>query len=467
VVYGTLIAKAGIFFGLAVYGIVEGLSFSFVAIMIVAGVLYVSYLWCARSKIELTATLIEQSIVVLRTHPALFLVAAVLLVLSLIAYVAVLASAYTLLFGDGEWVYEAYTGTCEWDYQPWQWAGFLITIIFALWVFELFFAIRFATVSLVTGVWYYDYISLAASEEDSLAPAAASYLKTQTRRAPVATALKLSCTTSFGTMCVASLIITIAEILKRMARQQARNGLLGLLIACCLTCILSYLEFLTRFAISFHALTGESFCDSARTFTDHCSRHGFTALSVDVLSSIVLRVGAVVLSRLIGAITAGAVAGRVEEVAFPTGGYERTIFVLLFGVLGFAIALLPLMFAAGIILNVIDASYACLVLDLEHGDASAVCKPQLAVAIVTVAKPTNIVIQQPGGGPPVIAIAQPVSGGPQYDNGIPLAQQTVSYGASPVATPVGYPVAAPPNAAFVAPRNAVVVAHPVGNTGSI
>lgn len=116
--------------------------------MIVAGVLYVSYLWCARSKIELTATLIEQSIVVLRTHPALFLVAAVLLVLSLIAYVAVLASAYTLLFGDGEWVYEAYTGTCEWAYQPWQWAGFLITIIFALWVFELFFAIRFATVSL-------------------------------------------------------------------------------------------------------------------------------------------------------------------------------------------------------------------------------------------------------------------------------------------------------------------------------
>ena len=204
----------------------------------------------------------------------------------------------------------------------------------------------------MTGVWYYDYISLAASEEDSLAPAAASYLKTQTRRAPVATALKLSCTTSFGTMCVASLIITIAEILKRMARQQARNGLLGLLIACCLTCILSYLEFLTRFAISFHALTGESFCDSARTFTDHCSRHGFTALSVDVLSSIVLRFGAMVLSLLIGAITAGAVAGSVEEVAFPTGGYERTIFVLLFGVLGFAIALLPLMFAAGIILNV-------------------------------------------------------------------------------------------------------------------
>ena len=88
---------------------------------------------------------------------------------------------------------------------------------------------------------------------------------------------------------------------------------MGILIACCIQCIINCIEFLTKFAITFHAITGEPFCDSARRFTDHCSRHGLTVIVVDGLSSVVLRFGALIFGLLIGGINLAIVYAPLAE----------------------------------------------------------------------------------------------------------------------------------------------------------
>merc|ERR1719502_407707 len=119
----------------------------------------------------------------------------------------------------------------------------------------------------------------------------------------------MALSSAFGTIALASLLIAICEALKRLARRQSENnGLLGCLVACCITCVLDYLEFLTSFALAYSALTGGSFCSSGRTFLGHCTRHGFLrVIAVDYLAQMTLSFGALVLGLLVAALTAGAV----------------------------------------------------------------------------------------------------------------------------------------------------------------
>merc|ERR1711968_332756 len=99
--------------------------------------------------------------------------------------------------------------------------------------------------------------------------------------------------------------MAVCEWLRRAVQKERRNGgLVGCLIACCIQCILAYVEFLTRFALTFHALSGQNFCESGKTFRGHCGRHGFLRVyMVDWLSSVVLNFGAVVLGLSATAIT--------------------------------------------------------------------------------------------------------------------------------------------------------------------
>ena len=143
------------------------------------------------------------------------------------------------------------------------------------------------------------------------------------------------------------------------------------------------------------------------------------------------------------------------------------------------LASLPLFFVGGVMLNVIDAAYSCIVLDLERRAGES--RPELAYAVFYCMQTTgrlkdaNIVISQPGGAGPVIAIATPVTNAPgavaNQGYGAPVAYPNQGYGA-PVAYPNqgGYPSAMPvaqpyitPVAQPVAPPG-VVTAYPAGTS---
>lgn len=62
-----------------------------------SGVVYFAILWCMRNKIELTAKLIEQSIVVVAAHPQVYAATALLLLFKILV-LALIAGAYLLVF---------------------------------------------------------------------------------------------------------------------------------------------------------------------------------------------------------------------------------------------------------------------------------------------------------------------------------------------------------------------------------
>jgi hypothetical protein len=414
-VYGTLIGQ-----GLVLAVLSVGSLVVFPPLIFFFGTLFVMYfllLFCARKNINLTVTLIEQAASVVQVHPQIFVSSVLLMTLGAIVYGACIAAAL-LLFTNGECVLSNSTSVDP-KYNPnatsapgdqWQLSNAAIPglsfVGFALlWSVEVFSAMRFYVVSFVTGVWYFKASGMAAQRGGS-----------GTVTNPVTTATKLAFTKSFGTICLTGLIMYIVELLRRMAKKQSQNnGLTGVLIACCINCLVAYLEFITRFALTLHALTGDDLCTSARTFTSHLNRHGFSAVWVNWIANWVFHFSAFVLSLLITAICL-----VITSKSQP--GASVGVFVAV-GILSFIFAIVFLSFVAGILLNVIDACYSCLILDLDHGAQS---QPQVAQAILIIVKPTYV-IQHPGGGLAVtveqptaaVAYAQPYAAQPNVAYGQP------------------------------------------------
>ena len=365
-------------------------------------------------------------------------------------------AVFIFVLSDGSWE-TVDSHDCTWRISSTTMGMLAFTAFAGLWSWELCFAIRFHVVSLTTGIWYFE----SASDAHRDAAGSSALLSgSSAQRNPVCTSLGLAFSKSFGSLCLGSLIITIAEMLKRMARQARRNnGLAGVLVACCIQCIMNWIQFLTRFAITFHALTGEDFCSSARTFANHLSRHGFGVVVVDEIARIVFFMGNFTLSLIVGAAT-GYVA--YDSMTDPAGAREidqdlAVPAAVILGVIALTIAFFFLSFISGILLNVVDASFACLVLDLDHG---AKRQPAMAVTIMTIVQPTYV-IQQPGQGAPVIAVpvgnggANNTSAGYQMQDRLP---NNTSAGASTVypnavavqvhqvgyPQAVAYPVQSPP-----------------------
>lgn len=410
VVYATLLLKGFILIGVGayLYSTTSSASCTLTSgdcglaytplILIGVGVLYFAMIFCMRNKIQMTAHLIEQSVAVVTAHPGLFLASAGLLIVKIVV-LCFCAGAYVLVFAKT--VVVGTGANCSVQVSAADEVMFGVITVFLYWSIQLWMCMRFYVVSLTTGVWYYQNESLAAQEgEGSL-----THAKSVTA-APVCTGLRLAFTKSFGSIAFASLIIAICEWLRRLARRQQRDGgIIGCLVACCINCILAYLEFLTRFALTFHALTGDDFCTSGKTFLGHCRRHGWTAIMVDYLAAMTLQFGAVILGLLI---TAGTVFLLDNSHHVHTDDKETVLVVA--GVASWFVASVILIFIAGLLLNVVDAAYACLVLDLDRAAITGTYRqPALAQAVIAKAHPTYV-IQQPGGG---TAIAQPVQPYPQ------------------------------------------------------
>ena len=185
--------------------------------------------------------------------------------------------------------------------------------------------------------------------------------------------------------------------------------MVGLMISCCIMCFLNAIEFLTWFSLSYAALTGESFCDSGKTFVGHCRTHGFLkVVTVDWVASLTLSFGSFIMGLLVAAITTGLVQASVINGPEHDDSRARvlTVTASLAAVVAFAI----LNFIASILLDVIDASYCCMVLDLDnYVRCGAFHRPAIATVVVQKVKP-DFVIVQPGGA---YAVAQP---------GVPVGQ---------------------------------------------
>jgi hypothetical protein len=111
---------------------------------------------------------------------------------------------------------------------------------------------------------------------------------------PVRDSFRRAVTTSFGTVCVASLVLAGAKLLRILvgaARSQAersnRSSLLVVAVLACIDCLVSALErivqIFSRYALCHVSLYGTSFLEAGRATAELFSKRGWTAIINDDL----------------------------------------------------------------------------------------------------------------------------------------------------------------------------------------
>jgi len=130
---------------------------------------------------------------------------------------------------------------------------------------------------------------------------------------PTMNALKRSLTTSFGSICLGSLLVAILKALREILYQAERNAreseniAAACLLCCaqwCLGWIESLIEYFNVYAYTYVAVYGDDYVTSAKKVIDLFKRKGFTLLINDDLTGMVLTLG-----MLLGGIVAALVSG--------------------------------------------------------------------------------------------------------------------------------------------------------------
>jgi hypothetical protein len=111
-----------------------------------------------------------------------------------------------------------------------------------------------------------------------------------------------SITSSFGSICFASLIVAIIQAVRELIHGLRENG--DSFIACCaeclLACIESLVELFNRFALVYVAVHGQSFLQAGRSVMDLFRARGWTTIITDMLVDTVLFMMSLGVGLLIG-----------------------------------------------------------------------------------------------------------------------------------------------------------------------
>lgn len=97
---------------------------------------------------------------------------------------------------------------------------------------------------------------------------------------PTLGSAKRALTTSFGSICLGSLLVAIVQTLRAIVRsmRSRRNSLLLCLVDCLLGCIESLMRLFNKYAFALVAIFGGSYCQSAKKCASLVSSHGIAAL---------------------------------------------------------------------------------------------------------------------------------------------------------------------------------------------
>jgi len=224
-----------------------------------------------------------------------------------------------------------------------------------LWVFALFVSQRFeqkltivAFVFLLFSLyWVSEVIKNVVHVTVSGVFASVYFLGDQINAFPTLGALKRSLTTSFGSICLGSLVVSLIKTIRslvRMARSE-QNSILLCLADCILGCIDSLVQYFNHYAFCQVAIYGKTFIEAAKSTWHLIQTSGLEAIANDNLIDGVLWVGV-----LFNAILTGAVGIGVSYLFDSTLDDALPMFILGF-VIGFIIMILGM--------QVVDSGIAC------------------------------------------------------------------------------------------------------------
>jgi hypothetical protein len=370
VVWGVMYLKISVLAVLTVLTAIAGqLTGSLLCALGTLLAMLTTYLW--RGELDIVASMISVSTQGLRDNPHLVSVTVILQVLAmayLIPVVYLMADAtqhgeatinkYAVESGTDVCLgyYSQTVDCCRWEMQSWVVSYLTLGLVSGLWVVATALEARLYIIGGTVCQWYF-------------APAGTTDFKGTTSRS-----LKHAFGPSFGTICYGSFVITMIELLKRSAekmRRENRGNILVCLCTVCLDCVYAIIEYISRFAMIQASMTGEAFCDAARTITDLLSRNFLLAYGTYAFPRYILTAVVFILSVAFGYL---AYAMSSVGYSFSEGVYIGSAYANAVGIMCFIIAYVVLNFSVMILLNVVDSIFVCYAIDK---DRNAVHHPDL------------------------------------------------------------------------------------------
>jgi len=262
-------------------GMMTMVCFAFNAIL--AGVLFMlltgllcMYLYGVKDCIPFAAAMLSIVGNVMRTYPQCYWLAVLSLLPQLLVWGLFVSSAVVLSYGIKEKDAAEQTGI--------KLAIFFLAFC-TFWSSQVVRNVVHTTVGGVTATWYF----LVGPEENG-------------PPSPLGRSLKRALTTSFGSICLGSLLVSLIQTIRFMVRSQD-DGFCALCVDCCLSCIESALEFMNKYAFTYIAIYGGDFCDGGQAAWGLLKERGFDLIINDDLTETVFVTASLFTAILVGVVT--------------------------------------------------------------------------------------------------------------------------------------------------------------------
>lgn len=96
---------------------------------------------------------------------------------------------------------------------------------------------------------------------------------------------------SFGTICLSGILVGVVRVVRAIvdnAREENPQGIVNFALRCCANALLGAFDYLNKFTINFAAITGESYCTSAKMTYELLRRNLLSAVFVETVSTRIL-----------------------------------------------------------------------------------------------------------------------------------------------------------------------------------
>lgn len=237
---------------------------------------------------------------------------------------------------------------CVWKEDSWVPAYYALAILTMLWSATAMIEAQVYVISGTIAQWYFS--------KDYERP-----------KKSLRSALRNAFGPSSGTICLSGLLIFVVRVVRAMVdnvRQEDSQGIVNLIMRCCVNALMSAFDFLNKFTINFAAITGEAYCSSARMTYELLKRNLLSTAFVETVSTRLLAAIVFVLSAIYAILVCVIVKAVVH---LGTAAYFVAVaaWLLLMVVLGLFVHVLD---------NVIETVYVCYGIDRDKGD---VCKQEV------------------------------------------------------------------------------------------
>ncbi|XP_073270580.1 uncharacterized protein [Primulina huaijiensis] len=233
---------------------------------------------------------------------------------------------------------------CVWKQDRWVPAYYTLAIFTMLWSATAMVEAQVYVISGTIAQWYFS--------KDELRP----------KRA-IRSSLRNAFGHSSGTICFSGLIFGAVRVVRSMvdnARQEETSGIVNVILRCCVSALMSAIDFLNKFTINFAAITGEAYCKAARMTYELLKRNLLSAVFVETVSTRILAGIILVLSAIYTVVVCVILKAGIH---LGDDAYFVAVmaWILLIVILGYFVHVLD---------NVIDTVYVCYAIDRDRGEVS-------------------------------------------------------------------------------------------------